>query len=543
MPPAVSRGLLRWLPVLCCLGVVGLHLDVWASRVPYPFDLEWMEGGMLAHAWRLQRGLPLYVRPNPDFVPYVYPPGYASLLAAVGSVVGLSPALGRVVSLLGLALGMAGAAFFVTRSTGSRRAGVFGAVAFLGTYQWAGTFYDLVRPDTWFLALVTWSMALAVERGRRTAVSSGLVLAAAFTMKHNAAMWGLPLALVITWRDGWRRALWFGLAAAVPAGALALRLEVASDGLFTTYLLRVPASHPRLDGRWWPGLQYEVGNALPLPLALVTAYVWRRAVDQPLARALSVWGPGVAGTLAAWEGTYKPPPADTGFLNVAAMFGYFATGAVPVAVLLWAIGGRRRGDLVAPVLFGGITVVVVGLMRAHNGGFLNVVAPLYLAVALAAAWVVGELARAGHHAAVAALVALHCAWVAGEFERDAIRPRPADLVAGEQFVEACRTVDGPVLSPFAAWLPTYAGKPPSLHFMGVWDLNYPGNPLQQDLQVIVDSVHGHYWDLALQSNIPFGFGLAESYAPADDPSPDQAGKPMTPRTGWQARPTKVLRPR
>src|SRR5262245_21490265 len=61
-------------------------LLLWARRAAHPFDLEWMEGGMLAHAWRIQHGLPLYDAPAAEFVPYLYPPGYAAVLAALSTV-------------------------------------------------------------------------------------------------------------------------------------------------------------------------------------------------------------------------------------------------------------------------------------------------------------------------------------------------------------------------------------------------------------------------------------------------------------------------
>ena len=104
-------------PVAAAVLLLLLLAAVWVARIPYPFDLEWMEGGMLAHAWRLDQGLPLYVAPNPDFVPYIYPPGYSAVLAVLGKVFGLSPALGRVVSLFGTLAAAAAVPFVVTRHT------------------------------------------------------------------------------------------------------------------------------------------------------------------------------------------------------------------------------------------------------------------------------------------------------------------------------------------------------------------------------------------------------------------------------------------
>jgi len=55
-----------------------------AGRVGYPYDLEWMEGGMLHHALRIKNGEGIYVPPSIDFIPYLYTPLYPSLLALFG---------------------------------------------------------------------------------------------------------------------------------------------------------------------------------------------------------------------------------------------------------------------------------------------------------------------------------------------------------------------------------------------------------------------------------------------------------------------------
>jgi len=73
---------------------------VFLSRVSYPLDLEWMEGGMLTHALRLRNGQPLYAEPSVDFVSFLYTPLYPAVLSGLSKVFGLSYTLGRTVSIL-----------------------------------------------------------------------------------------------------------------------------------------------------------------------------------------------------------------------------------------------------------------------------------------------------------------------------------------------------------------------------------------------------------------------------------------------------------
>ena len=54
------------------------------GRIAYPYDLEWMEGGMLHHALRIQTGHGIYNAPSIDFIPYLYTPLYPALLAMLG---------------------------------------------------------------------------------------------------------------------------------------------------------------------------------------------------------------------------------------------------------------------------------------------------------------------------------------------------------------------------------------------------------------------------------------------------------------------------
>lgn len=58
-------------------------LRVALARFDYPFDLEWTEGGMLVNAQRLLDHRPLYASPGLDFIPFMYPPGYHALVAAL----------------------------------------------------------------------------------------------------------------------------------------------------------------------------------------------------------------------------------------------------------------------------------------------------------------------------------------------------------------------------------------------------------------------------------------------------------------------------
>ena len=74
---------------MTAVGFVLLFLYTALRRMHFPFALDQIEGGMATTVWRIITGLPsVYVRPTLDFVPYLYPPLYLWLAAALGKFAG-----------------------------------------------------------------------------------------------------------------------------------------------------------------------------------------------------------------------------------------------------------------------------------------------------------------------------------------------------------------------------------------------------------------------------------------------------------------------
>ena len=80
---------LRWVVSALAVGLFAVYLAIVPARIAYPFELEWMEGACVDHVRRVLAGQPLYVAPSLDFVPFVYPPLYFWLSAALARVTGI----------------------------------------------------------------------------------------------------------------------------------------------------------------------------------------------------------------------------------------------------------------------------------------------------------------------------------------------------------------------------------------------------------------------------------------------------------------------
>ncbi len=524
----------------------------WAGRFAYPFDLEWMEAGMLAHAWRVDQGLPLYVRPNIDFMPFIYPPGYPWVVAAFSQGFGLSFQVGRAVSIAAILAAAGAMTFGLRRAGGSWGVALGAAVAFLGTWPQAGAFYDIVRPDSLAVCLLAWAVVLGLEERRWAPVAAGLLLAGAFLAKQNTAIAGLPMLLGLSLR-GWRPALAFVLASAGPALAACAVLQWQSGGEFLVWLVEVPRSQVLVWSRAWLETPREWGTALPVAWATAgLAVCWDATARQRLfppwlAAGLPVW----AGMGCAWWFTYEPPAPDARVYNSPASLAYWALAAIPVALTIRVLGAVAARQLPSwrSVYAVGILLVLATaalVMRVHDGGFINVHTPLFwsLSAFFGAVLVRFETAWAERRAraVTGVVVAVQLLWSMAILQPARLIPSQADRDAGWRIVEQVRGIDGPVLSPFSAWIPFYAGQPPSLHAQGVWDANYAGGPYQDELTVIETALREHHWALIIGGQYNFlgdltrHYEVAEELIPLDDPR-------LTPPTGMGARPWRTLVPR
>lgn len=512
---------------------------IWSARVFHPYDLEWMEGGMLAHAWRLSEGRALYTEPSAHWIPYIYPAGYAQLLAWLSPVVGLGYAQGRLVSLLGTLAAALALPFMTWRHHRAMLPGLLGAAAFLGTYDDVGCFFDLVRTDGLSVALVGWSVVLALDEDRRLRDLAALLLFFAFAVKQNFALWGVPLALGLWLRLGWKDALRFGLISALPALAWTGLQQWQSGGLYIDYIVTTPATHGMRTGRGFPGMPREVVVAVPGALvvcALLVLDSGRRKLPSWSAAVI-----GVAAGLAAFANHslsyqdsryagYKLWVTDAGFAMLAAA----------IAVSLWmALRGGRREPPPWTWVFGagvgGVALVSAGLMRAHVGGFVNVLIPLYWVVCAGAATCAARF-EARHLGALGALPTLVLgAQLAVDHQRlDDKRylPRQGAVEANDAIVEALRHVEGPVFSPFNPWLVYQAGGEPGVHLISIWDTTKSRSPFPGTQKAVRQAVLDQEFAAVLDGNRTLrAYGVDEAYGGA--PSLAQS-RMLWPVNGYRA---------
>ncbi len=255
----------RLAAALAGLVAITAYLFVALSRLGYPFPLEWLEGNSLVEVHRILAGQPLYPAPAAGYVPDGYPPLYFAVSAAAARVLGVSYLPLRLVSLVSSLACFALLARLVQRETGSIAAGTGAAGLFAATYFATGTWFDVARVDSLFLALSIGGLyAARWMRGTPGAVAAGLLLAAAALTKQT----GLAEAAAVTAAllAGPRRGLACvaALAEVTVLGVSTLVLGLTSGGWYIYYVFELMSEHPltgRSFGWFWTLLLPALGLA------------------------------------------------------------------------------------------------------------------------------------------------------------------------------------------------------------------------------------------------------------------------------------------
>ncbi len=283
--PIAGVGWRRWLrPLEILLGLIALmpialFLITSLRRLGYPFPLEQLEGPMLLAAERIAHGLPIYVRPNFHFIPYMYGPAYYYVSGWAVRWLGAGFFPLRLISLLSTCASFAILYFFIlldTRGTRFRRhlAAIAGVGLYAAAYPWTREWFDLGRLDSFYIFLLL--VALWCTRRLHPAIA-----AVAWTLAFLAKQTILPVAVVMLCFD-WKRPrrTMIGVVSflAMAAASTAL-VNHATHGCFRFYAFTVP--HANADLLLRPAVFYIPSQILaPFGIALLVmaaAWLWRPA--------------------------------------------------------------------------------------------------------------------------------------------------------------------------------------------------------------------------------------------------------------------------
>ncbi|HEY0479835.1 MAG TPA: hypothetical protein VGD37_20090 [Kofleriaceae bacterium] len=440
---SVAQVVLWLLLALPALYQIGLLAEAIAGRVGYPYDLEWMEGGLLHHALRIRMGQGIYVPPNADFIPYLYTPLYPALLALFGGPLGLSYALGRAVSIIGLAgiaaVSIASLASSKARPLGATLAGVVLALGlFAASYPFVEGWYDLVRADTLFLFMVTagvaglplWARSDDGVAGHGKVAAGAAVMALAFFCKQTGIFYvalGGAIVLVINWR---RTASYVAMAGLIGLGGSWI-LNRASGGWFWIYVSEIHRAHDFNQDRFHAAFGHMLWHfpaptvVIAITLGMVAVTAWRTRALPPAARPFLLWTATYAVSILVGAIGYGTEFAHFNAYMPALLHGALAAGAAVPAAL--ACGRALWGT------------------RPHGDAF-------------------------GLTCGAAAALALALTCGLARWEPRQYIPTRADVLAGDRLIQRIAAIDGDVWIPSHPWYAELADKTPHVHLMGIRDV-------------------------------------------------------------------------
>ncbi len=477
--------------LLVASGFAAMYLLTAWLRLIYPYDLDFVENGILMASLRLSQHRPIFIPPQADFTPHVYMPLYSWLGGLLFKLTGPGYGPLRGLSLLST-LATSGMIFWIARrESGQSWLGLACAGLFLGGYRINGFWYELARVDSLFVTLSLAGLMLGGYGYHSNVglVSAAIVLALAFLTKQTAILVGLGLGiylLLITRRRAWRYWLPYGLLTVTPVILL-----------------------NRLTGGWFLYYTYHIASINPVEFGRVINFV--------------------------------------GFELLGAMAG-LSLMAIVAALLTCQQAGLTGLWRQSWFIWVGLAVVISGLGRASVGGNLNNRMMAYSLLCLAPVLLMNSLAgytKVDLEQRVTLISLLILSQFAlGVYNPLRYIPTPAMSASGDHLIERIAAENGEVLvlmHPYYAWL---AGKEPSAQIAALWHARARGTlPLPADFSARLES---HYYTAIISDNSLFETEpelqqlLDSYYVPAKVLGPAEAPPTLT---GMAVRPEVVYRPR
>ncbi|MHB1002629.1 MAG: ArnT family glycosyltransferase [Thermoleophilia bacterium] len=484
------------------LALLLLFLATLLSRAGYPYELEWMEGGIVDHAGRVLEGKQLYGEPSFEFTAFTYTPLYFYAGALSAKFFGLDFFALRLVSILA-SLGALTVIFqFVRRESGSAFFALLAAGLFAGSYSITGYWFDLARPDMLFLCLILAAAYLVRfhESAAPLALAASLAFLA-FMSKQTALFIAVPLGIYcLVFLPGGKKAVFPAVFAALLGGST-IALELLSGGWYYFYVFHLPGQH-LVDRDYFmdfPRFAYRMVIALSLGLTFIGSLV-------TVGGRKKTW---------AWHITFFTSMMFAAWI-VSIHEGSFDNVLIPAAAALSIYFGLGMKTLMVDLAGG-----APGRDPASGGS--RALLP-WLAFLLAASQFTPLLYD----------------------YRDQV-PSSADRLAGDALVARLKAADGEVVLPFHGHLAVKAGKKASAHGIALGDVIQARGEEARALQRQIDATlaAGTYelvvFDQRLDQSLVDWLGLEAGTAARlkyRGPAFEEAGSAV-PMTGMKTRPEAV----
>ncbi len=278
-----------FLIIAYALAQIVLLLYIWQNHIAFPLNLEAMELYVLTHVKRIVSGLPIYIEPNAEFIPFVYNPLYYFLSIPFVKLFGPTLQALRLASITG-AIGVLIVLFLsVRRLTGSVWWGIAALGIFAASYHAMSSYLDTAHADSWLLFMVLLGCYLIDLRRSKLVSSLGVVaLILAFWFKQHGALFLLGALLYLTWREKIANSWLYWLLAAIFGVGLYIYYPVSLLGpYFHYYTWVVPRQWSELNFATLYRIVAYVLKNFPF-LSIIGALAWTNVVYRERDK-LNIW--------------------------------------------------------------------------------------------------------------------------------------------------------------------------------------------------------------------------------------------------------------
>ncbi|PWT92533.1 MAG: hypothetical protein C5B54_03340 [Acidobacteria bacterium] len=404
------QRILNILLAVSSLAYIALFLGIAFLRMKYPFELEWMEGGHVDNVLRIIQGKKLYLAPSLDYVSFIYPPLFYYMGVPFIRIFGVSIFSLRLLSFL-FTIATFGLLFhFVRKETKTPLLGLIAVGFYAASFALSGGWFDLARVDSAFLFFILLALyLLRFHETKWSAIVAGLLFFLSFLTKQSALMASVITGIGLLIYDR-KRALLFLLFSLGMIGLSIIVLDRIYDGWFSYFIF--------------------ISSEVPLERKMFLEF-WTKdvALAVPIAMALAGW----------------------------------------LLYELFRTGDRKQ------FFFYAVSTCMMNLLawvsRVHNGGFINVLMPLHLQVAILIALALKFLESR------TVIISILCIaqFLVMIYNPQKLLPAAQDRMAGEQMIQRLKAVNGDVLIPYHGFYSVMAGKQSHAHIAEVFDIIAAGD--------------------------------------------------------------------
>lgn len=388
------------LPVIAGVVAIVAFLFIALIRLWYPYELEWLESGILEHVGRLADGDSLYNAPSVAFTQLPYPPLLFGIGAGLSSVFGVHFWVLRVISLVSILTAFWFIQRIVKRETTNAVVGFIATGLFAATFHVSGYWFDVAKPDSLFLALTLAAIFTARKADSwKAAAGAAVVITLAVFAKQTAVFVLAPMGIYLL-ATKWRVGIAYLATSGVLLGGITLLLNAITNGWYNFFVWELLFQHDIVEANKTRFFTHDLLPFWPVALLILSA-------APQLLRRERLW-----------------------------MTGFYSS----------VIVGLTAGSFTS---------------RLHSGGAENVLMPVFAAAAIAAGLSLGVILQKPKRTLLVLGASILCVmqFVFLRYDPNTQIPTNADRIAGDQFIGWLKTIPGDV---WVVDHPSYAlmaGKP------------------------------------------------------------------------------------